>query len=183
MKGTIVKCVDERVTTRFGRESWEDALEEAGLDRATLILPVADVDDAVVMRIVKSVCKTLDLTLEQAADAFGDYWVNVYSQRMYGDFYKKHKNARDFLLDMNNVHVLMTGAMANAKPPRFTYEWKDGKTLIVGYQSHRGMVAFAVGLIKGVGKFYNQRLSVRALNDKEIEVVCPWPVADKTANH
>jgi hypothetical protein len=125
MKGTIVKCLEELVVTQFGQDKWEQALEGAGLDSFTVFWPRADFDDELVLELVGSVCDTLNVSLAQAADAFGDYWVNVYSLKMYPLFYEKHKTARDFLLDMDSVHVQMTNVMENARPARFRYEWQD----------------------------------------------------------
>lgn len=173
MKGTIVKCLEELVSTNFGRDKWEKSLEDAGLKDSTMILAISDVDDLQVMRIVEAVCKNLNISLAQAADAFGDHWVNVYSQKMYSQYYEINKTAKDFLLDMDNVHVAMTKTMKDARPPRFNYEWKDDKTLIMHYRSHRGLIDFAVGLSKGVGKFYNEDIRVTKLGPDKVQVVFP----------
>ncbi len=173
MKGTIVKCLEELVSTKFGRDKWKKSLEDAGLKDSTMILSISDVDDLQVMKVVEAVCKNLNISLEQAADAFGDYWINVYSQKMYRQYYEINKTAKDFLLDMDNVHVAMTETMKDARPPRFNYEWKDDKTLIMHYRSHRGLVDFAVGLSKGVGKFYNENLIVTKLGPDKVQVVFP----------
>lgn len=173
MKGTIVKCLEELVSTKFGRDKWKKSLEDAGLKDSTMILAISDVDDLQVMKVVEAVCKNLNISLEQAADAFGDYWVNVYSQKMYSQYYEINKTAKDFLLDMDNVHVAMTKTMKDARPPRFNYEWKDDKTLIMHYRSHRGLVDFAVGLSRGVGKFYNENIRVTKLGPDKIQVVFP----------
>lgn len=173
MKGTIVKCLEELVSTKFGRDKWKKSLEDAGLKDSTMILAISDIDDLQVMKVVEAVCKNLNISLEQAADAFGDYWVNVYSQKMYGQYYQINKTAKDFLLDMDNVHVAMTKTMKDARPPRFNYEWKDDKTLIMHYRSHRGLVDFAVGLSRGVGKFYNENIRVTKLGPDKVQVVFP----------
>ena len=173
MKGTIVKCLEELVSTNFGRDKWEKSLEDAGLKDSTMILAISDVDDLQVMRIVEAVCKNLNISLAQAADAFGDHWVNVYSQKMYSQYYEINKTAKDFLLDMDNVHVAMTKTMKDARPPRFNYEWKDDKTLIMHYRSHRGLIDFAVGLSRGVGKFYNENIRVTKLGPDKVQVVFP----------
>jgi hypothetical protein len=123
------------------------------------------------MKVVQAVCKNLNITLTQAADAFGDYWVNVFSQKIYKSYYVKHKNARNFLLDMDNVHVIMTKTMANAKPPRFTYEWMDKNTLIMNYRSVRGLIDFLVGLIKGVGKYYKEDLQVTKIGANKVRII------------
>jgi hypothetical protein len=171
MKGTIVKCLEELVVGQFGKDTWKKSLEDAGLHKLTIFLPMAQVDDSQVVKVVEALCKNLNISLAEAADAFGAYWVNVYAQKLYPQFYARNKTARDFLLDMDNVHLQMTRTMTDAKPPRFHYEWKDDKTLIMHYESHRGLVDFAVGLTKGVGKFYKENLQVAKLGTDRIQIV------------
>lgn len=171
MKGTIVKCLEELVIDQFGRERWEQILEGAGLSASTIVWPLADFDDSQVLDLVGALCESLHMSLSQAADAFGDYWVNVYSQKMYPLYYANHSTARDFLLAMDDVHVEMTRRMENARPPRFHYEWEDDRTLIIHYQSHRGLLDFVVGLVKGVGKHYGEALKVSKLEPDRVRVV------------
>lgn len=173
MKGTIVQCLQELVSNRFGKEKWEQALKSAGLPSSTLFLPFKDVDDSLVMKVVTAVCETLNISLPQAAEAFGEYWVMVYSQRLYPGFYKRCHTAKDFLLSMDSVHVTMTKNMPNARPPRFDYEWKDQQTLIMHYHSHRGLLDFMVGLAKGVGKFYDEQLEVTKMGSDKIQIRFP----------
>ena len=171
MKGTIVKCLEELVISQFGKDMWEKSLEDAGLKKDAVFFSVSDVHDAAVMKVVEAACKNLNISLAAAADAFGDYWVNTYSQKIYHQYYTRNKTAKDFILDMDNVHVAMTKTMKNAQPPRFDYEWKDDKTLIVNYKSERGLIDFAVGLTKGVGRFYNENLAVTKLSPEQFQVV------------
>ena len=91
MKGTIVRCLEDLVVTQFGEDKWQKSLEDAGIKSSRIFLPFEDVEDSVVMKLVTAVCKNLNISLSQAADAFGDYWVNVYSQNLYPQYYKKHK--------------------------------------------------------------------------------------------
>jgi hypothetical protein len=114
------------------------------------------------------------LSFTQVADAFGDYWVNEYSQRIYRVYYDGCKMAKEFLLKMDSVHVASTRNMPNAHPPRFEYEWKDDKTLIMHYKSPRGLIDFMVGLIKGVAKYYKEDLKITELDDKRVEIVFPY---------
>jgi hypothetical protein len=171
MKGTIVKCLQDLVCTKFGKDKWEKSLEDAGIPKSTSIMPISDYDDALVVKVVGTVCKNLGITLQQAADAFGDYWVNVYSQNMYGRFYAKCKTAKDFLLNMDALHVTMTQTMQNAHPPRFDYEVVNDKTLVMNYKSSRGLIDFLVGLIKGIGTFYKENLKVIKLSPTKVQIV------------
>ena len=171
MKAVIVACLQEFVTNRFGKESWEILLQEAGVKSNTMFLPFLDVEDATVMKLISGFCQHQNLSLQEAADAFGRYWVNVYSQKMYASYYKQHKTAKDLLLSMDDIHVKMTKTIQNAHPPRFRYEWQDKKTLIMYYESHRGMIDFLVGLVKGVGIFYREELQVRKIGADRVQIV------------
>jgi hypothetical protein len=41
------------------------------------------------------------------------------------------------------------------------------------YKSHRNLIDFLVGLIKGVGKFYKEDLKVTKLTNDKVEIVFP----------
>ena len=171
MKGVIVKCLEELVITKFGKEKWEQSLEDVGQKKNMVFYILSDVEDATVIKLVEAVCKNLNLTLSQATDAFGDYWINNYSQDIYKIYYKKNKTAKEFMLNMDDLHITMTKTIENAKPPRFTFEWKDDKTLVVHYNSHRGLIDFAIGLTKGVGKYYKENLEVKKLSPDKFQIV------------
>lgn len=173
MKGVIVNCLEEFVSAHFGKIFWQHALEDAGLKPMTLFLVFDNIDEAVVMKLVASVMKQANLSLPQLADMFGEYWVLEYSQKMYSQYYAKHTTAKSFLLDMDNLHINMTKNMTNARPPRFTYSWIDQHTLMMKYMSPRNMIDFAVGLIKGVGKFYHEKLDVRRVGADQIQIIFP----------
>ena len=173
MKGTVVKALEELVVSQFGKDKWQQSLEGAGLNKNTVFMTMVDVDDAAVMKVVESLCNVVGITLAQAADAFGDYWVNVYSQKLYKPYYANSRSAKEFLLKLNDVHVAMTKALKGARPPRFDYEWRGEKTLIMHYGSDRGLIDFVVGMAKGVGKYYNEDLAVTKLGSDRVQIVFP----------
>ena len=74
---------------------------------------------------------------------------------------------------MDNVHDITTKNIKNARPPRFKYKEVDDKTLIMTYKSHRGLIDILIGLIKGVGKHFNEDLQVRKINDTQVEIKFP----------
>ena len=173
MKGVIVKCLEEMVKEKFGNDKWQEALEKAGLDRKSRFMVTSNIDDDRALKVVDSVCQVLDISLVQAADAFGDYWVNIFAPKIYSPYYRGMGSAREFLLEMDSVHVSVTKQIPNARPPRFEYEWKDDITLIMSYKSHRGLIDFLVGLIKGVGKYFKEDLKVTKLGNDKVRIVFP----------
>ena len=132
-----------------------------------------DIDDDLALAIVDSTCQALNISLVQAADAFGDYWINVYAPNHYRAYYEEASSAKEFLLKMDSVHYAMTQIVPDARPPRFGYEWRDDKTLVMKYSSHRGLIDFVVGLAKGVGKYYGENLQVTKLGADRAEIVFP----------
>jgi hypothetical protein len=173
MKGSIAKCIGDLVTVKFGKQTWEQVLVGAGMPASTVILDMQNIPDEQVIRLVQATMQKTGLSMTAVADAFGDHWVNVYSQMAYAHMYAKHSNARDFLLAMNDLHSSIMRRVENAHPPQFEYEWKDAKTLNLKYKSSRNLLDIVIGLVKGVGKHYNESLKVRKLNETSIEVVFP----------
>ena len=173
MKGVIVNCLGELVKERFGKDKWEEALVRTGLDSKTHVLAVRDIDDAVVMKLLKSVCDVLNISMKQAADAFGDYWINDYAPNIYKTYYKNVDSARDFLLKMDDVHSFVSDDLVDARPPGFGYDWEDDKTLIMTYNSERGLIDIMVGLIKGVGRYFNEDLKIAKTGIKKARITFP----------
>lgn len=171
MKGVIALCVKDLIVNKFGEEKWKEILVKAGIEKEPIILPISDLDDKTIVAIIEAIGTVLHLGQEQIADAFGDYWVSEYAPKIYSTYYRNVKNAREFLLKMDSVHETNTKKIANAHPPRFDYQWKDDRTLIMNYKSKRGLIDICVGLIKGVGRYFKEDLSVRKLDDHTIEIV------------
>jgi hypothetical protein len=160
MKGTIARCLEELVTEQFGAAKWKEALKEAGLPEARLYTTMGEVKDTEVVAIMKGISVAASLPMDRLMDTFGEYWSTVYAPAIYGTYFANAKNAREFLLSMDEVHTAMTRSLESARPPHFTYEWQGDKQLIMHYHSERGLVALVAGLVRGVGKYYHEDLKV-----------------------
>ena len=79
-------------------------------------------------------------------------------------------SAKELILGMDKIHYQVTKILPNAHPPRFDYEEIDEKTLKVHYKSHRKMINFYIGLVKGVGKLFKTPLQVKKLSDEYVEI-------------
>ena len=170
MKGVIADCLGKLVTHQFGKGKWEESLEAAGLPRDTSFLATQDIPDEAVLKVVESVCKVLGITHQQAADAFGEYWMTSYAPKIYGVYFRQAQSAKEFLLKMDEVHRITTENISNAHPPRFSYDWENDKTLIMTYHSDRGLIEFQIGLIKGVGKYFDENIKVRNLGEDKVQI-------------
>jgi hypothetical protein len=173
MKATITNCLAELVETKFGKDKWEAILKDAGLQAHAGVfrIPPSDVPDDQAYKLIASTCKVLAITPQQAADAFGSYWCCTYAPRIYAPIVKRFKNAREMIVGMDSVHVTMTETIPNARPPRFNYKWERDNTLIVDYKSSRNIIDIYIGLVKGVGEYYKEKLVVTKLSAKQVKIV------------
>jgi len=173
MKGVIIKCLKDMVSEKFGSEKWIKILEMSELDPYMAIKALDDIEDATALKLIDSTCSVLDVTLPQAAELFGDYWVNVFAPKIYSIYYEGLNSAKEFILHMDELHTKVTNHIANARPPRFTYDWKDDNILLVTYQSHRGLIDIFIGLAKGVGTYFNEDIKVKKLSEQQVEIIFP----------
>ena len=161
MKGTIAKCIEELVTAKFGAPKWKEVLKKAGLSEFKLYSTMEDVEDKEVMGLIQAASSVSGLPMAAVLEAFGEYWSNTYAPKVYGVYFTKAHSTREFLANLDDIHVTMTRTIKNAHPPRFTYEWKGDKDLVMHYESSRGLVALMPGLIAGLGKHFKDSPKVR----------------------
>ena len=173
MKGTIVKCLQEMVESRFGKEEWREILGDAGFKGPQLFSLSADIDEARALALFASSARVLEVSAEEVANQFGDFWVNDYAPRIYQTIYARHRSAREFLLAMDDVHVMVTESVENARPPRFEFEQRGDDTLIVTYKSKRGLIDLYIGLARGVGRRFDTELEIVKLSPRQVKITFP----------
>ena len=159
MKGTIINCLEELVSQKYGPEQWRLTLKNAGLPESKIYGTVDEVPDSEVHALLAAVSAVVGLSLDGVMEAFGDYWSTVYAPRVYAAYYVGAKSARDFLLRLDDIHTAMTRSL-KSRPPSFRYEWRGDRHLIMHYKSSRGLVVLMAGLVRGVGKYYEEHLNV-----------------------
>jgi len=168
MKGVILRCLQEIVENRYGKDVWEEALKKADVEDLK-VLPVDNIDDSIALAIFKNLCEITGEGVQGIAEEFGRYWINVYSQRLYKTFYNESDTAMDFILKIDEIHQIMTKNIGT-NPPRFKYEWKDDRTLLMKYKSRRNLIDLAVGLLKGVAEYYGEDIQIRKIDENNIEI-------------
>ena len=170
LKGTIILGIADLVRSVGGDDKWREILRKSGLPENLRLTRVSDVDEATVGTVLGNIRQVLNLNDQQIADAFGDYWMNSYSPKHYKAYGYGMNSAKEMIMGMDKIHYQVTKILPNAHPPRFDYEEINEKTLKVHYKSHRKMIDFFIGLVKGVGKLYRTRLSVKKLSEEYVEI-------------
>ncbi len=160
MKGVINKGIQELVESQFGSEAWSEIKIRAGCDEP-FFATSEDYPDEMSLSLVQAASEVSGLAVEDVLVEFGKYWVPNTGAKSYPAFYKMAgTDARRFLLNMNRIHDQVTHNLANATPPRFTYEELDDGRLLMHYHTERNLCPVLRGLILGVGIYFNEDLTV-----------------------
>ena len=177
MKGTIlICCFKDLIEQKYGKSKWKQVLDMSGLPADTVFIPTEKVSDDVVMNVLNNVCKVIGISVPQATDAFGEYWVNSFIPRLYPHFGIIVSNSRDFLVKLNDIHAKIAKAMQGAAPAKFAYRWKDEDTLLIAHESKWLNSVLLVGLLKGAAKYFGEELSINLWSSNQMMVKFP-PVA------
>jgi hypothetical protein len=170
MKGVIVKCLSELIKSEFGEDSWKEIVQLSGENPNMVIKAISDIDDQIVFKLIENTCKVLNLSKQEACDAFGNYFINTFAPKMYAMYIEKFKTAKEFIMGMDHVHDIVTRNIENAHPPRFSIENVNENTFIVHYKSTRDMIDFYIGLVKGVGNYFNTTIGINKLSQERVEL-------------
>lgn len=173
MKGTIVLCMRDMLADVYDvkPDQWGDVVEAVGLDRRNGIASAyVDIEDRFALAIFAEVQKRYFKDLTEMANAFGHYWCVTYAPKNFPATCKRFSNAREFILAMDSVHIMVTKSIRNATPPRFEFEPIGDNKLRIHYQSKRGLIHIFAGLCRGLGAYFGEKLTVEVLSEEFVEI-------------
>ena len=155
MKGIIFSVLQEYAEKRHGDRGREAFRSATGLAAP---LATSDYPDEKAVAAVGVLAELSGKKPEEVLADFGRYFVaeSPMVEKTYAPYFRGAKDARDFLLKMDSVHVQATKTLPGAAPPRFEYEDR-GSELVMIYRSKRKLCALLKGLIEGAGLRYGGR--------------------------
>ena len=147
----LKKYVDKSITSF----SWEMLMTDAKISEhifeVTQSYPLADMN-----AIIDAASKKTSISPNQLKENFGEFMVPDLF-RLYANYLRPEWKTFDVLI---NTEKVMHGAVRNlnssAEPPILNVNKVHEKLLIIDYYSKRRMGALAVGIIKGIAKFYKE---------------------------
>ncbi len=161
MKGIIFNLLEDVMVEADGDRSWDEALDQAGLDGVYTSL--GNYDDAELMKLVAVVATIRSVSEDQALRWFGQRAIPEMVRR-WPDFFTPHDSTVPFLRTLNSViHPEVRKLYAGAYCPHFDFTSPDDESLVIGYRSPRQLCDLAHGFILGAGDHYGEALDVRHL--------------------
>lgn len=170
MKGTIHRCLSEVVIKHFGEDTWRNILHKTGFEADRNFALSDDVEEELSLKLIQETVSTVGVEAEAVFDLFGEHWVCEYAPKHYAFWYIGAKNAKEFMLKLDNIHSIVGRHFNNAKPPRFLYEEKSPNILEIEYKSNRSFLPLFISLVKGVGVYFKEAIDIIHLSDNKIQL-------------
>ncbi len=156
MYGMVNNAVQELIYTKFGADVWERIKVRAGVD-IDVFISNEGYDDKITYDLVAAASAELKIPADQVLEAFGEHWILHTGRQGYGHMLTANgKSLPEFLHNLPTFHARVRLILPNLKPPRFEVSDETPHSLVLHYHTHRpGFAAFAIGLIKGLGKMFD----------------------------
>lgn len=161
MYGLINRAVRDFVLQSFDQETWDAIAEHSGLEEDHFI-PMQPYPDEVTFGLVASASEVLKLPPNDVLEAFGQYWTEYTAVAGYGELMKLGGDSlAEFIGNLDTLHTRVQLAFPELRAPSFKITESNAERIIVHYYSERsGLGHFTKGLLLGLGKRFNTKISV-----------------------
>lgn len=160
MHGIIFKVVKDFVVEQYDRDAWTAILEEAGVG-GKLYVPVSTYPDEEILAIVAAASELTEIDTPDLLQAVGEFALPDLMST-YGVHVDDEWSAIDLVANVETyIHTaLREKQISTFTPPELTSERIGEDAALVVYDSERGLCDLATGLLRGVGEYYGEPLSV-----------------------
>ena len=164
MYGLVNQALEDYVRRGFGDGAWNATREGAGI-QVEMFVSMDSYPDDLTYRLVGAATEVLGLQAAQILEGFGEHWVLYTAQEGYGQMLSMFgSDLQGFLMHLDNLHSHVGLTFPRLRPPSFEVETGAGGSLLLHYRSPRaGLAPMVIGLIKGLGKRFEQELRVQQL--------------------
>jgi len=161
MIGWINLSVESFITTTFGADKWAAVVDHLG-DKATgkafdtNWVSSCPYPDAVTYDIVIAAAGILGVTVNQALEAYGEYFVKYVAAQGYTKLLNcLGSSFGEFLRNLNNLHLHLSMSFEAMEAPAFRCEKVTPKSVELHYFSKRpALWPLVVGVLRGMARSY-----------------------------
>lgn len=154
--GSIFFLLKKYVITHFSEEVWKQFLTQSGKDEnfefvITDAYTLEEIDN-----IVEAASAHTGLSIHTLQERFGEWLVPDLFQ-FYSTYLNPEWKTWEVLIHTEKVmHGAVRRLNSTANPPVLHVSDVIGNKLIIDYHSKRKMGSLAVGIIKGIARYYNE---------------------------
>lgn len=164
MYGLVNRAIEQLVIKVGGQPAWQRVCERAGVADEGF-LAVHAYPDEVTYKLVAAVSQELNLTPNETLEAFGEYWILYTAEEGYAEVLKSSGSSlREFLGNLDEMHGRVESVFPHMILPTFRVVDISHDVFRLLYRSQReGLAPMVVGLIKGLGRRFNQHIEVKQI--------------------
>lgn len=159
MHGIIFAELQKYAEARYGPGTWSSLLQEAGLG-TKLYTPFQSYPDEEIAAIVAAASRKTTKTASTILEDFGDF-IAPDLIGLYKALVKPEWRTLELLENAEGtIHRVVRASGSGARPPEIKCTRVRENEIVVSYVSQRRLCAVAKGIIRGVAKFYGERISL-----------------------
>ncbi|PVY43141.1 heme NO-binding domain-containing protein [Pontibacter virosus] len=172
MHGSMFVMLQHYVESAYDHGTWVKLLEGAGVEHTSFqmqeMYPTHEIF-AIVGRLGESTGQSIFNLMEQ----FGKFMVPDL-MRMYSRYVRPEWRTYEMLIHTEDkMHAAVRREDSRTSPPKLIITKKGANQLVIEYKSKRRMAGVAVGIIKGISRYFNEsdKVEVMLLSPADAERV------------
>ncbi|MFZ4784286.1 MAG: heme NO-binding domain-containing protein [Flavobacteriales bacterium] len=167
MYGLVNKAIKGFVVKSFDEETWVKICDHAKFEDYDF-LSFQSYPDDLTYRLVGSASALLNMSQESILEAFGEYWILYTASEGYSDMLSVSGSTfPEFIGNLDMLHFRVSNIMPELRPPMFTSQMIDERSLVLHYASDRpGLTHMVIGLLRGLGKRFDLEVDVSMIESK-----------------
>lgn len=171
MYGLIHNSARAMVIAELGEDAWGKIAAHASLSDEEF-LSLKSYEDAVMHRMLGSVCEVSGLTLDDLLFRFGVYFIEHTAYAHYGGVLSMHgATLWELLANLDHMHDRMTSSFPDYRPPGFALSPMSNGVYELVYTSERqGLTRFVEGLVHGMASHFSIALTIEVIEETLLEV-------------
>lgn len=171
MYGIVNKAMEDLVRTNYGHDTWQQIVQEAGLD-TPIFIGSEGYPDQMTYQLVAAVSKVIGLPPEQVLAAFGEWWILKTGQEEYGSYMRAAgRTLPEFIENLPLFHDRVIMFLPDLQPPSFSIRQRSANSITLRYESQRqGLAPMVMGMLNALGKMFNT--AVRVTHEKRRDAEC-----------
>jgi hypothetical protein len=171
MYGLINAGVKSYVVAKMGEPAWLVIHQEARTPETFDVK--ASYNDEVTFNLVFSIAKFAKIDPKTVLEQIGEYWIEFAVEKDYGVIFKMYgKDFRTSLRSLNQMHKRMNSMMPSMVIPNFQIiSENDSEIKLLYTSSRKGLTPLALGLLRGLGKYFSQDIVATQISEPEEEKI------------
>ncbi|ACB85830.1 heme NO-binding domain-containing protein [Natranaerobius thermophilus] len=165
MKGTVVLAWINSLKDLYGEDQVTQVLSELGWEGDEIITPTMNVSDRDARGLIEKMAEKQGSSSSHVFRKLGRK--NIWSFAELFPSYFDQSTAKEFLMMMDEVHRQLTKMISGATPPGLVAEELSPNTIKIKYVSNRGLFDYFLGLLEGVGDYFDEEINFEELDRGE----------------